>query len=88
MKNGLTLHLTFHGFSTFNCCLTLSVVSELDKGDYPENSHVVFCPNKQRSFEPFICLDLIFPDSVLLLVTPMVIRTSQFSGLIAPSIKN
>ena len=24
-----------------------------------ENSHVVFCPNKQRSFEHFMCLDLV-----------------------------
>ena len=31
-------------FSSFNSCL--SVVLLLDKGDYPENSHVVFCPNK------------------------------------------
>ena len=30
----------------------------LNKGDYPENSHVVFSPNKQRSFEPFVCLNL------------------------------
>ena len=27
-------------------------------GDYPENLHMVFCPNKQRCFEPFTCLDL------------------------------
>ena len=38
-------------FSILNCCL--SVVSLLDKGHYPENSHVVFCSNKQRSFELF-----------------------------------
>ena len=44
-------------FSPFNCCL--SVVLQLEKGDYPENSHVVFCPNKRRSFEPFVCLDLV-----------------------------
>ena len=25
---------------------------------YPENLLVLFCPNKQRSFEPFLCLDL------------------------------
>ena len=31
----------------------------LIKGDYPEHSHVVFCPNKLRSFEPFVCLDLV-----------------------------
>ena len=42
--SGLPLHLIFHRFSPFNCCL--SAVLWLDKGDYPENSHVVFCPNK------------------------------------------
>ena len=39
--------------------IELQVVSQLDKGDYPENSHVVFCPNKQRSFEPFLCWDVL-----------------------------
>ena len=39
----------------FRCCLTLSVVLSLDKGDYHVNSHVVFCPDKQHSFEPFMC---------------------------------
>ena len=42
-------------FSSFDC--SLSVVLQLDKGDNSENSHVVFCPNKQRYFEPFMCLD-------------------------------
>ena len=46
---------TVHCFSLFNCCL--SVVLQLDKGHYPENLQVVFCPNKQHSFEPFTCLD-------------------------------
>ena len=46
----------FIGFQPFNCCL--SVVLQLDKGDYPENSHDVFCPNKQH-FESFVCLDLL-----------------------------
>ena len=32
----------------------------LINGIFQENSHVVFCPNKQRSFEPFICLDFAF----------------------------
>ena len=32
---------------------------KLDKGDYPENLRVVFCPNKQHSFEPFMCLGLV-----------------------------
>ena len=31
-------------FSPFNCCL--NVFLWFDKGDYPENSHVAFCPNK------------------------------------------
>ena len=39
-------------FSPFNCCL--SVVLQLDKVDYPENSHFAFCPKEQRSFEPFM----------------------------------
>ena len=43
-------------FSPLTC--RLSVVLQPDKGDYRENSRVVFCPNKERSFEPFICLDL------------------------------
>ena len=30
-----------------------------DKGNYPEKLLVLFCPNKKRSFEPFICLDQI-----------------------------
>ena len=29
-------------FSLFNCCLR--VVLQLDKGNYPPNFHVVFCP--------------------------------------------
>ena len=32
-----------------------SVVLYIAKGDYPEK--VVFYPNKQCSFEPFVCLD-------------------------------
>ena len=47
-----TLHLIFHHFSQFNCCL--SVVLQPDEGDHPQNSHVVFCPNKQHYFEPFM----------------------------------
>ena len=31
----------------------LSVVSQLDKGDYPKDSYVVFCPNKLRTFLVF-----------------------------------
>ena len=35
-------------------------VLQLHKGDYPENSRVVFCPNKisyVTDFEPVMCLD-------------------------------
>ena len=38
--SGLAVHLIFHRFSPFNCCLR--VVSWLDKENDPENSHVVF----------------------------------------------
>ena len=38
------MFFVFHHFSPFNCCL--SVVLYLDRGDYPENLQVVFCPNK------------------------------------------
>ena len=38
-------------FWPFNCCS--GVVLQLEKRDYPKNSHVAFCPNKQRSFELF-----------------------------------
>ena len=55
--SGLALHLIFHRFSPFNC--SLSVVRQLDQGDHPENSRVVFSPYKQRSFELFMCLDLV-----------------------------
>ena len=62
---GLALHLIFHGFSPFNCCL--NVVLQLGKVDYPKNLNVAFCPNKQRSFLLFknknifyfMCLDLV-----------------------------
>ena len=40
----------------FSCCL--SVVLQHDKGDYLENLLVLSCPDKQRSFETFTCLDL------------------------------
>ena len=45
----------------FNSCL--SVVLQLDKGNYPtpptKFADCVFCPNKKPSSEPFMCLDLI-----------------------------
>ena len=28
-----------------------TIILLLEKGDYPENSHAVFCPNKYHSFE-------------------------------------
>ena len=42
-------------FFFYRLTVVLSVVLQLiiDEGDYPENSHVVFCPNKQRSFLTF-----------------------------------
>ena len=55
--SGLALHLIFHHFSPFYCCL--SVVLWLVKGDYPKNLHAVFCPNKQYYCELFMCLDLV-----------------------------
>ena len=42
--SGLALHLIFHHFSPFNCCLNVDLV--LDKWDHPENSQFVFCCNK------------------------------------------
>ena len=42
--SGIALRLIFHRFSPRNCCL--NVVLYPDKGYYPENSHVAFCPNK------------------------------------------
>ena len=58
-KGGLAFSPIFHRFSPFNCCV--SVVLWLDKGDYPDNLQVVFCPDKSRSFESFMCLDLTKP---------------------------
>ena len=57
----LAFHLISYRFSPFNCCL--NVVLSLDKGDYPENLQAVFCPDKSRSFEPLMCLDLTVPFS-------------------------
>ena len=47
----------FSAFSPFSYCF--SVVLQLDKGDYPENAHAGFCPNKKRSFEAFMCLEFV-----------------------------
>ena len=42
---------TIREISPFNRCL--SVVLQLKKRDHPEKSQAVFCPDKQRPFEPF-----------------------------------
>ena len=44
--------------STINAYISTHNVHRHFEGGYPDNSHVVFCPNKY-SFEPFMCLDLI-----------------------------
>ena len=49
--------LNFHRFSPFNF-VQLSFCS-LIKVHNPENSLLVFCPSKQRSFEPFMYLNLV-----------------------------
>ena len=36
--------------------------NDIDKGNDPEHLHVEFCPNKQRSFEPFMSLDFTKPQ--------------------------
>ena len=36
--------------------------NDIDEGNDPEHLHVEFCPNKQRSFEPFMSLDFIKPQ--------------------------
>ena len=52
--------LNFFSFSPFNCCL--SVVLLLDKRNYPpQNSQVVFCPNKYL----FFCFLFVFVLKVL-----------------------
>ena len=35
--------------------------------DYPENEDVIFCLNKKRSSEPFLCLDLCVTDKLIVL---------------------
>ena len=53
-----TSHIIFHCFSLFHCCL--SVVLWPEEQDFPENLHcVVYVLINKRSFEPFMCLDLI-----------------------------
>ena len=54
--SNLAFHLIFHHFSPFNSCLI--AVCSLVKGISQEVCRLCYCPNKQRSFEPFICLDL------------------------------
>ena len=45
---GIISPSNFLRFSPFNC---LNAVLLFDKGDYPENSYIVLCSNKQRHFE-------------------------------------
>ena len=65
MKNdekwyGELIHSSVFGWALFSAWKNVDkdCLEVLDKGDYPENAHVVSCPNKQRYFEPFMCLDL------------------------------
>ena len=41
---------------------------QLDKWDYPENSQVVFCPDKQRSLELFYVVGFCFRTLAVILV--------------------
>ena len=47
--------------------LTISVVLQLDQGDYPENSRVVFCPNKYPSILTFMLLDFVVTLSLTIM---------------------
>ena len=46
---------------------------KLDKGNYPENSHVVFCPNKLRSIELFHVFGSCFRKIAVILVSEFLI---------------
>ena len=48
-------------FSPFNCCL--SVVLQLDEGNYPPKSYVVFCPNKQHYLN-LLCAWVLYLNNV------------------------
>ena len=39
--------------------IPFNIFIKLQKGNLGEKSHVMFSPNKQHSFEPFVCLDLV-----------------------------
>ena len=60
--SGLALHLIFHRSQLFNM-LFKSRFAACKRG-LPENLHVVLCPNKQRSFEPFMCLNFVLFNSL------------------------
>ena len=51
---GLALHLIFHRFSPRSCQVSFC---SLIKGITLQIRILCCCPNKQRSFEPFVCLD-------------------------------
>ena len=53
--------------------------------NYPENSHVVLDTNKQRSSEPFVCLDLVKTDRCLRGSNPRP-SDSSFSSLTSVSL--
>ena len=45
-----------------------SLTSSLINGITIKKLQAVLCPNKQRSFEPFMCLDLVFSTLAIILV--------------------
>ena len=47
----------------------LSVVLLFEKREYPQNLHAVFCPNKQRYFEPFYVFGSCFRMLAVILVS-------------------
>ena len=60
-------------FSIFNCCLTLSIVFQINKGEYPKNSHSVFCsPTTEKNQKtlppppppPYLNIVLLLPSVV------------------------
>ena len=62
-------------------CLTVALVSfcSFIKGITPKSLHVVFCPNKQRSFEPFMCLELVEMSVTVLDVAYVAMNTETLN---------
>ena len=48
--------------------------------DCPENSHVVFCPNKERSFEGFSSGTCVYVVLVVLVAVAVCLGGSGFSS--------